>query len=223
MRINQDEIIQKTTDFVKERLESDNSGHDWWHTYRVWKMARSIGERENVDVFVIELAALLHDVADWKFHDGDTGAGSRVSKEWLKKCGVDPERIKHVCDIVENISFKGAGVNSKLKTKEGMSVQDADRLDAIGAVGIARVFTYGGSHNDQPMHDPENRPIKMHQTFEEYKNKKSTSINHFYEKLLLLKDLMNTKTGKEIAKKRHKIMEDYLKEFFKEWEGEDLK
>jgi len=195
----------------------EGSGHDWWHVYRVWKNAIHIGKQESVDIFVVELAALLHDVADWKFHNGNDEIGPQVAKEWLESLGVSVDTVSHVCQIIKDISFKGAGVVTAMKTTEGMVVQDADRLDALGAIGIARTFAYGGSKNRE-MYNPDINP-EMHTSFEQYKNSQGTSINHFYEKLLLLKELMNTATAKQIAEKRHAVMEDYLAQFYREWEG----
>ena len=218
--MNKEEIIQKTAQFVREHLEGESTGHDWWHTYRVWKMALRIAKEEkDVNIFVIQLAALLHDIADWKFHGGDESIGVKLAREWLEKLGVDEKTINNVCEIIKEVSFKGAGVKSKPKTKEGMIVQDADRLDALGAIGIARCFATGAKLN-QEIYNPEIKP-KFHKTFEEYKNSKTTSINHFYEKLLLLKDLMNTETARRIAEGRHKFMEEFLDRFFREWNGED--
>ncbi len=215
--MNKDQIIIQTTEYIKTRLMGEGSGHDWWHVYRVWKNAIHIGKQESVDLFVVELAALLHDVADWKFHDGNDEIGPQVAKEWLETLSVDEKVISHVCQIIKDISFKGAGVLTAMKTTEGMVVQDADRLDALGAIGIARTFAYGGSKNRE-MYNPEINP-EMHASFEQYKKSQGTSINHFYEKLLLLKELMNTATAKQIAEKRHAVMEDYLQQFFSEWEG----
>ena len=195
----------------------EGSGHDWWHVYRVWKNAIHIGKQESVDIFVVELAALLHDVADWKFHDGNDEIGPQVAKEWLESLSVDEKVISHVYQIIKDISFKGAGVVTAMKTTEGMVVQDADRLDALGAIGIARTFAYGGSKNRE-MYNPDINP-EMHASFEQYKKSQGTSINHFYEKLLLLKELMNTATARQIAEKRHAVMEDYLQQFYDEWEG----
>ncbi len=168
-------------------------------------------------MFVVELAALLHDIADWKAHDGDDTVGPRVARQWLEKQGVEEEAILHVCIIIKEVSFKGAKVATRMSTIEGEIMQDSDRLDAMGAMGIARAFTYGGSKG-RGMHDPEVKS-QLHESFEQYKNNNGTTINHFYEKLLLLKDLMNTETGKEIAQVRHVVMENFLKEFFDEWEG----
>jgi len=217
--MNKKAIIKQTASYVKNILKKDSTGHDWWHTYRVWKMALKIAKKEkNVDLFVIQLAALLHDIADWKFNGGDMSIGLELAKRWLEKLKVDEKTISKVCEIIENISFKGAYVKSKPISKEAMIVQDADRLDAIGAIGIARCFATGAKLN-RVLYNPKIKP-KLHKTFEEYKNSKSSSINHFYEKLLLLKDLMNTKTGKEIAKSRHEFMEQFLDRFFSEWKCE---
>ncbi len=214
----QEEIIRRTAEYVRSLLEGESSGHDWWHVYRVWKMSLRIAEEEGgVDLFVVQLAALLHDIADWKFHGGDDTVGPKLAKEWLEKLNVDEEVISHVCEIIENLSFKGAGVRTKMQTKEGMIVQDADRLDALGAIGIARCFATGGKMGNV-LHDPEAKP-RYHRTFEEYKRSRSTSINHFYEKLLLLKDMMNTETARRIAEDRHRFMEKFLERFFDEWEG----
>jgi uncharacterized protein len=215
--MNKNEIINNTAKYVRETLEGEASGHDWWHVYRVWKMAQNIGQKENADMFVVELAALLHDIADYKMHGGDDTVGPRVAREWLEKQGVDDGVISHVCEIIKEASFKGAKVESKINTIEGKVMQDADRLDAIGAIGIGRTFAFGGSKNRE-MYNPEIKP-ELHESFEQYKNNGSSTINHFYEKLLLLKDLMNTESGKEIAQGRHAFMEQFLKDFFNEWEG----
>ena len=214
-----EEIIQKTGAFAKQKLSGESSGHDWWHVYRVWKTAVHIGAEEKADLFVVQLAALLHDIADWKFNAGDETAGPKLAEEWLNSLGVDKAIIKHVCEIIKDISFKGAGTQSLMKTKEGMAVQDADRLDGIGAMGISRTFAYGG-HVKRAIHDPNMAP-EHHKTAEEYKAHagKGTSINHFHEKLLLLKDRMNTNAGKKIAEQRHKFTESFLKEFLQEWDG----
>ena len=217
--MDKEKIIEKTKEFVRNKLEGEGSGHDWWHIYRVYNIAISIAKAENkeVDIFVVKLGALLHDIADWKFNNGDTNVGANISKDFLQSLKVDNETINHVADIVKNISFKGVGEIASMKTLEGMIVQDGDRLDAIGAIGIARTFAYGG-HDSREMYNPDINP-ENHETFEQYKNSKGTTINHFYEKLLLLKDLMNTEAGRKYAKKRHKFMEEYLKEFYEEWNG----
>jgi uncharacterized protein len=215
--MNQQKIIEETANYVKEKLEKDTTGHDWWHTLRVWKMAKYISEKEGANTFIVELAALLHDIADWKFHEGDDSAGPKIAKQLLEKVNLDKVSINEICEIVANVSFKGEKHKEVMKTIEGKIVQDADRLDAIGAIGIARVFAFG-AHLGNAIHDPNMKPIK-NKTVEEYKKMDETSINHFYEKLLLLKDRMNTKTAKQIAEGRHKFMEDFLYRFFKEWDG----
>jgi uncharacterized protein len=216
--MTKEEIVLKTKNFLEEKFTTESSGHDYWHMYRVWQLARHIAAKEdNVGMFTLELAALLHDIADWKFHDGDEEAGPRAAREWLESLGVENAVIEHIEDIIRNVSFKGANVETKLKTIEGQIVHDADKLDAIGAIGIGRTFAYGGAKG-RPMHDP-SRPAEQHDTFEAYKSNSSPTINHFYEKLLLLKDRMFTKTGKELAQHRHEVMEQFLKEFLEEWEG----
>ena len=215
--MNKKVIIQKTADYARETLEGEGSGHDWWHVYRVWKMAKHIGKTENVDMFVVELAALLHDIADYKLHNGDTEIGPRKAEEWLRSLGVDQKIINHIKTIINDAHFKGANVKDKMNSTEGEIIQDADRLDAIGAIGIARTFAYGG-HKNAPIHNPNLKPI-MYNSFEEYKSNTPSTIAHFYEKLLLLKDRMNTKTARQIALGRHKYMEKFLKKFYLEWDG----
>ena len=216
MTLRKNEIVRRTADFVRDKLKGDTTGHDWWHVYRVWRLSLKIAESEKPnDLFVVQLGALLHDVADWKFNDGDETAGSRVASDWLRKNGVNNSVISAVVHIIDNVSFKGANVKNKMKTKEGLIVQDADRLDAIGAIGIARVFAYGG-YKGRAIYDPAIKP-HLHNSFEEYKKSNGTSINHFYEKLLLLKDMMNTETAKKMAEKRDAFVRDFLREFFNEW------
>lgn len=216
--MNKKSVIEKTEEFVRKNLEKESSGHDWWHIDRVRKIAKFIARKEGGNSFVIELASLLHDVADWKFHGGDEKIGSKVARKWLEGLDVDESVINHVCYIMDEMPFKGAKtVSTKMKTLEGRIVQDADRLDAIGAIGIARCFAYGGKKG-RTIHDPTLKPI-FHKSFEEYKTGSMTSINHFYEKLLLLKGRMNTKTAKNIAENRHKFMKEFLERFFKEWKG----
>jgi len=218
--MDKESIIKQTAEFARKHLEKEATGHDWWHTYRVWKLSLKIArEEKDIDLFVIQLAALLHDIADWKFYAGDISVGPKLTKEWLKKLQVEEDIIAHVYEIVKESSFKGAKVKSKIRTKEGMIVQDADRLDAIGAIGIARCFATGAKLNRE-IYNPKIKP-RLHKTFEEYKKAESTSINHFYEKLLLLKDSMNTKTGKKIAEERHNFMKQFLDRFFKEWGSKD--
>lgn len=211
-------LIEKTAVFIKEKMLGEGSGHDWWHVYRVWQVAKTIADNEpDADRLTVELGALLHDVADWKFAGGDLEAGSRAARAWLESCEADDQIIRHIEEITRSVSFRGAKVELELKTIEAKIVSDADKLDAIGAIGIARTFAYGGSKN-RSMYEPDEKPV-LHATFEEYKNSQSHTINHFYEKLLLLKDIMQTATGKKIALSRHKYMEVYLQEFYKEWEG----
>lgn len=181
------------------------------------KLARKIARKEGGNKFVIELAALLHDIADWKFNNGDDSIGPRQAKNWLKKLKVELSIINHIGEIIEEISFKGAGVRMRPSTLEAKIVQDADKLDAIGAIGIARTFAYGGNRGHE-IHVPDSRPV-MHKSFAQYKASRGTTINHFYEKLLLLKNRMNTKTAKKLAQGRHKFMQQFLKEFFREWNG----
>ena len=212
-------IIEATKAFVKSELLEAEGGHDWFHTLRVFNNATLISKNEEVDYFVVALASLLHDIADSKFHNGDETVGPRVAREFLLKQNVDSEIIEHVTQIIENMSFKNSfDLNLTFSSKEMEVVQDADRLDAIGAIGIARCFNYGG-FKDRPLYNPEIKP-NLNMTKAEYKAAKSPTLNHFHEKLLLLKDQMNTKTGKNIALDRHKYMEGFLKQFYVEWEGE---
>lgn len=213
----QQALVDSISCAVRAKLEGEGSGHDWWHIVRVRRMAFRIGEREGADVFIVELAALLHDIADWKFYDGDEAIGPATARSMLAEHAVPIEIIDHVCDIIATMSFKGAGVKTEMRTLEGMVVQDADRLDAIGTIGIARAFAYGGSKH-RPLHDPEKAPV-MHVSKEAYFNNVGTTVNHFYEKLLLLKDRMNTGSARQIAESRHAFMEEYLKKFLREWEG----
>jgi len=215
--MKQGDVIEKTKNYVRKKFSGESTGHDWWHIYRVWKMARKIGKKEKADMFIVELGALLHDIADFKFYSGDDTVGPRKASEWLRSLEVDDEEIKKVSHIIDNVSFKGAKVKSKMESLEGKIVQDADRLDAIGAIGISRTFAFGGSKH-RPLYEPNVKPI-IHKTFEEYKKGSASTINHFYEKLLHVKDLMNTDTGKEIAQERHRFVEGYLKRFLEEWEG----
>lgn len=210
-------ILSRTADHVRNLLSGDSAGHDWWHIERVRRVAVTIAREEQADLFLVELAALLHDVADWKFAGGDEEAGPAAARKWLISLEVDEPTIDHVCRIIGQLSFKGAGVATPMDSLEGACVQDADRLEAIGAIGIARTFAYGG-WKGQPMHDPD-LPPQLHGSFTEYKQNKGTTINHFYEKLLLLKDRMNTAAGKRMAEARHQFMQQYLDQFFAEWEG----
>ena len=215
--ISLNHIRNKAEKFAKETLKGDCTGHDWHHIERVRKIALYIGKKEKADLFIIDLASLLHDVGDYKFTGGDEKKGPKIIKDFLISIDTGEDIIEEVCNIIEKLSFKGAGVASVPETLEGKIVQDADRLDAIGAIGIARTFAYGG-YKGQEIYNPEIKPY-LHKNFEEYKEKKTTTINHFYEKLLLLKDIMNTKTAKKIAEKRHSIMKEFLDNFHSEWEG----
>ena len=210
--------IQQTITYVKQELKNAEGGHDWWHIERVWKTAKHIAKTEEVDLLVVELGAWLHDIADTKVHDGDESIGTRKAREFLHTLEIEENVINHVIRIIENISFKGGKEAQTFQSTELDVVQDADRLDALGAIGIARTFNYGGFKNRE-IYNP-TIPSNLNITKEEYKKSTAPSINHFYEKLLLLKDRMNTATGKAMAEKRHQFMEHYLEQFYNEWEGE---
>ncbi len=212
-------LIDNTILFVKQQLENAEGGHDWFHIERVYKNALLIAEGEDCDLIVVKLGALLHDIADSKFHGGDETVGPKTARTFLESQNVKEDIILHVIAIIENISFKGGNFEKKFNSKELEIVQDADRLDAIGAIGIARTFNYGGFKN-RPLYNPNIQP-NMNMNKEEYKNSESPTLNHFYEKLLLLKDKMNTETGKKIAQKRHDFMVTFLSQFYAEWDGEE--
>ncbi len=215
---HQTEIINLTKGFVKLHLADAEGGHDWWHIYRVWQLVKRIAKTEDVDLFVVELTALLHDIADPKFHDGDEEIGPQVAEDFLQEQNIDQSTIDHVINIIRNMSFKSSLGKVNFQSPEMHVVQDADRLDAIGAIGIARAFNFGGFKN-RSIYNPQTKPqLKMGK--EEYKKSLSPTINHFYEKLLLLKDKMNTSAGKHLAEERHEYMERFLDRFFAEWEGE---
>ncbi|MCJ7691645.1 MAG: HD domain-containing protein [Clostridiaceae bacterium] len=209
-------IIDKTKEYVKTKLEGEGTGHDYWHILRVYKTSMYIGEKENADLFIVALTALLHDIADWKFNAGNSDIATNLIGVWLVSLGVHESNINKITTIIKTMSFKGGTTNAKQETIEGKVVQDADRLDALGAIGIARAFAYGG-YRERELYNPNIGP-KKYNDFEEYKKNLGTTINHFYEKLLLLKDLMNTESGKFLAKERHEFMENYLEQFFKEWD-----
>lgn len=211
------QIIQNTIQFVKETLINTEGGHDWFHIERVWRNAKLIAQSEDVDLEVIEIAALLHDIADSKFNNGDEKIGPKKALDFLIDQDADYRIIDHVISIIENISFKGGLEARTFNSIELDVVQDADRLDALGAIGIARTFNYGGFKN-RVLYDPSIEP-NLNMNKEEYKVNAAPTINHFYEKLLLLKDRMNTQTGKEIAQQRHQFMEVYLEQFYNEWNG----
>jgi uncharacterized protein len=214
----QADILQATALHVRQIFERDSSGHDWWHIHRVWRNALAICRHERANRFVVELAALLHDLDDWKLSPSADGTPTRALA-WMQEQGVESEIREHVREIITHLSFKGAGVVNSIRTLEGQIVQDADRLDAIGAVGIGRAFAYGG-HRGRLMHDP-GQPPQLHATFEQYRSNEGTTINHFHEKLLLLKDRMNTITGRRIAEERHAFMEAFLAQFHREWGNAD--
>lgn len=213
------EVISNTTSFVKETLKNAEGGHDWFHIQRVYHNAMKIAEKEEGDSFIVALGALLHDIADSKFHNGDETVGPNIAREFLRTQELPLEVIDHVVKIIENISFKGGNVTQEFRSPELDIVQDADRLDAIGAMGIARTFNYGGFKN-RPLYDPDIKP-NLNMSKEEYKASNAPTINHFYEKLLLLKDRMNTRTGRELAEERHLFMEKFLEQFYREW-GENF-
>jgi len=217
MTSSEAQIVNKTIDFVKDTLSRAEGGHDWWHAYRVWKTAIRMAEQETADLFVVQLGALLHDIADAKFHGGNEELGPEIAKEFLSGLGVSTPVINHVVAIIQNISFKNSFDNSNFKSIELDIIRDADRLDAMGAIGIARTFNYGG-HKGFALYDPDIPPQNF-KNKEEYKNSKAPTVNHFYEKLFLLKDRMKTKTAKKLAAQRHRFMEVYLEQFFGEWEG----
>jgi len=212
------DLISRTIQFVKQQLANAEGGHDWFHIERVYRNSLLISQSEKCDEVVVKLGALLHDIADSKFHDGDESIGPKTARAFLEGEAVDEATIVHVINIIENISFKGGNFEKKFHSKELEIVQDADRLDAIGAIGIARTFNYGGFKN-RPLYDP-SIPPNLHMTKEEYKSNEAPTLNHFYEKLLLLKDKMNTETGKQIAQERHRFMETFLSQFYAEWDGE---
>jgi uncharacterized protein len=216
--MNNPDLISITIQFVKQQLADAEGGHDWFHIERVYRNSLLISQSEKCDEEVVKLGALLHDIADSKFHDGDESIGPKTARAFLEGESVDEVTIVHVLNIIENISFKGGNFEKKFHSKELEIVQDADRLDAIGAIGIARTFNYGGFKN-RPLYDPAISP-NLRMTKEEYKSSEAPTLNHFYEKLLLLKDKMNTETGKQIAQERHRFMETFLSQFYAEWDGE---
>lgn len=215
------DLIARTAEFVREKFLHEGSGHDWEHIRRVWYVARALAQHTpEADSLIVELAALLHDIADWKFHGGDDEAGPRAARAWLAGQHVDESAISAVETIIQEISFKGLGVPTPMSSLEGALVQDADRLDAIGAIGVARAFAYGG-HKNRPLHDPAVLPV-AHHSFESYKQSTAPTVNHFYEKLLHLRERMNTPAGRCAAEERHAFMEHFLAQFLREWEGTDV-
>ena len=216
--INKTEIREKTLEHVKDLMSGEGSGHDFWHVFRVWNNTKNILKSyPKANSLVVECAALLHDISDWKFNDGDSKVGAKTAYDFLIDLGVKKSDCEKVFNIIANMSFKGANVEHTKLTLEGQIVQDADRLDAIGAIGIARAFAYGGAHNRE-LHTPESKP-ELHNSAQSYLKSKGGTINHFYEKLLLLKDRMNTTEAKEIAENRHMFIEQFLHNFYNEWNG----
>ncbi|MBO2012541.1 HD domain-containing protein [Hymenobacter negativus] len=213
-------VIDATAQFIEQKFAGEGSGHDWAHIRRVWLMARRLTKAyPEADPLVTELAALLHDIADWKFHGGDYEAGPRAARAWLQSQGLPEPLIARVETIIREVSFKGLGVATPVSSIEAAVVQDADRLDAIGAIGIARAFAYGG-HTGRPLHDPAIVPV-VHDSFASYQKNSAPTLNHFYEKLLHLKDRLNTDAGRAVAKERHAFMEAYVARFLAEWDGAD--
>lgn len=213
-------LVVSTYEFVKDKLGADKTGHDWWHVVRVLNLARHIAAKEKgADMLVVELGALLHDIADWKFHDGDITAGPRATRDWLESRQAPVDLIEKVSYIVEHVSYRGGTNKHVMQTLEGKIVQDADRLDALGAIGIARAFTFGGARG-RGMYDPDHAP-ETHTSFDSFRQSidTNTTINHFYEKLLLLKDKMHTTTARTMAEHRHNVMQQFLDEFYAEWNG----
>ena len=215
--MNSQNLIKETISFVKNKLKNAESGHDWFHIERVWKNSQKIAETENCNRLIVEMAALLHDIADSKFHNGNEEIGPETAMNYMNSLILDKDSKLHIVNIIRNISFKGWHRHSDFNSIELQIVQDADRLDAIGAIGIARAFNYGGYKN-RTLYDPDIKP-DLNMSKESYKNSSAPTINHFYEKLLLLKDLMNTVGGKKLAAERHQFMEQFLEQFYKEWNG----
>ncbi len=220
--MHNDDLIARTEAFVQDRLAGADPAHDWWHVIRVRRLARWIAEHEwaTADLLVVDLAALLHDVADWKHHGGNLESGPAITRAWLESLGASTALIDHVAEIVAGVSYRGMGVPTPMRTIEGAAVQDADRLDALGAIGIARAFAYGGARG-RALYDPAAPPV-MHATAEAYASSTGPTINHFYEKLLALRDRMQTETGRRLAHQRHQFVEAFLARFLAEWEGRDL-
>ena len=217
LKVQEIKALQQTQKYVKEYFEDEGSGHDWWHIYRVKNMALTMAKHEGGNLFIIEMASLLHDLDDWKLSKYKTD--NTKTKAWLSQLNIPGNLSQKILEIIGQVSFKGAGVETTAISLEAQIVQDADRLDAIGAIGIARAFAYGGSKGRLIYH-PDIKP-ELHESFEAYKKTTAPTINHFYEKLLLLKDRLNTETAKKMAEKRHQFMNDYLKQFYNEWENID--
>jgi uncharacterized protein len=219
MTTSEHDLPRRAEALARERMHGDGSGHDWWHVERVRRTALRLAREEGADALVVELAALLHDVWDHKLHGGDASVAPREVYGWLLAEGAAEPLAQHVAEIVRDLSFKGAGVPTPMRTREGAVVQDADRLDAMGAVGIGRAFAFGGSRG-RPMHDPDSLP-EHHASFPAYSASQGSTLNHFPEKLLLLRDRMNTAAGRRLAEARHRFMEEFLRRFLEEWDGRD--
>ena len=215
LKIPKSSCIRQTENYIRNLFQNEGSGHDWWHIFRVRNMALKMANFEGGDIFIIEMASLLHDLDDWKFCKND---GFIKTKKWLSKLEIQETERQNILSCIKQVSFKGAEVETAADSIEAQIVQDADRLDALGAIGIARTFAYGGSKGRLIYH-PDIKP-ELHKSFQDYKKTTGPTINHFYEKLLLLKDRLNTKTAKKIAQRRHEMMEDFLKQFFYEWNGD---
>ena len=213
---DKERILQKTREYIRNSFEGENSGHDWWHIHRVCKMALHIARIEGGNLFIIEMAALLHDLDDWKFNDSEELIKTRT---FLMDTDIEHNEIETIEQIIREVSFKGAGVKNEVTTLEARIVQDADRLDAMGALGIARTFAYGGAKG-RVIYDPYIKP-NLHKDFDSYKKDSGPTINHFYEKLLLLKDRLNTTTAKQIGESRHRFMEDFIARFYTEWDAKN--
>lgn len=218
---DQADLIAPTAAFIADKFAHEGSGHDWAHSRRVWQTSRALAaQTPGADVLVVELGALLHDVADWKFHQGDEEAGPRAARQWLAGLAAPEALIAHVERIIREISFKGLGVPTPMSSLEGQLVQDADRLDAIGAIGVARAFAYGG-HQGRPLHDPAVAPV-AHESFAAYKQNVAPTLNHFYEKLLHLRERLHTPAARRVAEERHAFLETFLAQFLREWAGDDV-
>jgi len=213
-------VIAATAAFVEEKFQAEGSGHDWPHIRRVWQVARALATQvPGTDAEVVELAALLHDIADWKFHGGDYEAGPRAARAWLASQQVPEATIARVEQVIREVSFKGLGTQTPVSSPDAAVVQDADRLDAIGAIGVGRAFAYGG-HKGRPLHDPATPPVS-HADFEQYKQSTAPTLNHFYEKLLHLQDRLHTPAARRLAQQRHQFMEAFVAQFLREWNCED--
>ncbi len=213
--MKKEHLIEKTARYIQQEFSHEGSGHDWWHIHRVWQLAQWIARREGASVFIVEMAALLHDLDDWKLSQPNEAK----ARKWMEQLGIPPNDQQTIQQVIDQVSFKGAGVDTTPDSLEARVVQDADRLDAMGAIGIARTFAYGG-HKNRLIYDPEEQPV-LHDSFDAYQQSTGPTINHFYEKLLLLKDRINTATGQKLARQRHQFMEHYLEQFFREWNNHE--